>query len=90
MFDPALWRNEVTQPGQNPFYMGPKEGPFKCENCEYYSDPNKCYKEEMIKHQKADEFAKVEPEGCCNYFEPGESKLEYDNPDEEDDDGDEG
>jgi hypothetical protein len=58
-----------TKPNQDPAYMGPDKGPFRCDNCEYFSEPNKCYKEEMIKAQDALKTAKVDKAGCCNYFE---------------------
>jgi hypothetical protein len=65
----AKVRVDRTPPGQDPVYMPPNKGPFKCSNCEYYPAPNECNKEEMIKVQKAKGNATVQPEGCCNYFE---------------------
>lgn len=57
-----------TPAGEDPVYMGPSEGPFKCSNCEYYKDPNMCNKKEMIKGQNQSPAA-VHPDGCCNYYE---------------------
>jgi hypothetical protein len=40
-------------------YMGPKDGPFQCGNCEYFKTPSACAKVE----------GEIAPKGCCNLFE---------------------
>ena len=40
-------------------YMGYDEGPFRCDNCEYWSNPSKCTKVN----------GNIEPGGCCNLYE---------------------
>jgi hypothetical protein len=61
-----------TKPGQDPVYMGPESSPFRCGNCEYFTEEDNesgtCSKEEMIKSQGKNP-AEVEFRGCCNYFE---------------------
>lgn len=57
-----------TPSGQDPVYMGAKDGPFSCSNCEYFTFPKFCRKEEMEKAQNVSP-AIVESQGCCNYFE---------------------
>lgn len=60
-----------TPPNQDPIYMGPSSGPFRCDHCEYFEAPNRCNKAEMIKTQQSKKgFAVVNAGGCCNYFEP--------------------
>jgi hypothetical protein len=59
-----------TKPNQDPAYMGPKEGPFKCSNCEYFIAPTECTKKEMkIAQDTNGKTATVDPNGCCNYYE---------------------
>lgn len=41
-------------------YLPPEEGPFECENCHYFSKPNKC---ELVE-------GNIDPEGCCNLYTP--------------------
>lgn len=50
-------------------YMGPDQGPFKCANCEYFTAPNQCGKQQVMDELGGDQFAVVDPEGCCNFFE---------------------
>jgi hypothetical protein len=61
-----------TPDNQDPVYMGPESGPFRCGNCEYFREPRYCNKTEMIKHAAKVEtgLAIVAANGCCNYFEP--------------------
>ena|ERR1700693_5545726 len=54
-----------TLPGTPASYMGPEQGPFECDNCEYYQDPGQCTKPEVIQEQGG----QVDPKGCCNFFE---------------------
>ena len=44
-------------------YDGPDQGPFRCDNCEYFISPGSCQKVQ----------GSIDPAGCCNYFEKGES-----------------
>lgn len=62
-----------TQPGGVAAYMPPSEGPFECDNCQFYSDPNGCTKPEVIQElgPNAKGLADVEPDGCCNFFKKG-------------------
>lgn len=50
-------------------YMGPDQGPFQCSNCEYFTAPNQCGKQQVMDELGGDQFAVVDPEGCCNFFE---------------------
>ncbi len=40
-------------------YMDGDQGPFRCDNCEYFSSPNACIKVEGY----------IDPAGCCNLFD---------------------
>lgn len=40
-------------------YMDGDKGPFRCDHCEYYKDPNEC---EIVK-------GFIDPAGCCNLYE---------------------
>lgn len=59
----------------NSHYARPKEGPFKCSNCEYFKSPTFCGHPTVIADAKRGLIgiqggkAIVEPEGCCNEFE---------------------
>ena len=75
-------------------YMNGNNGPFKCSNCEYYTGPNTCEQENIIELAGEGKFglsldkngnARVDPDGCSDYFEP-QSFLEDDDYDEEDED----
>lgn len=54
-------------------YQPPSQGPFRCDNCEYFSGGYKCNKPQVVKELGAipgfPDKAKVEPDGCCNFFE---------------------
>jgi hypothetical protein len=54
-------------------YMPPENGPFKCENCEHFT-PKKGCDDASVKKDLGSKngFAPVEPEGCCNEFDPKE------------------
>lgn len=60
----------------NSHYARPKDGPFKCANCEYFKSPTFCSNEVVLKDAHRGLIAIqngkaiVEPEGCCNEFEP--------------------
>lgn len=43
-------------------YMGPENGPFECQNCEYFHSPHSCEKVSGT----------IDPKGCCSFFEPEE------------------
>lgn len=46
-------------------YLPAKEGPFRCDNCEYFREPNSCTNKYIIKVHGPS----VEPGGCCDLFE---------------------
>jgi hypothetical protein len=56
-------------------YMSGKEGPFRCDNCEYYVSSS-CNNKTVISWAKqglyglslVGELAKVDPEGCSDEF----------------------
>lgn len=64
-------------------YMSGKNGPFRCDNCEYYEVPNKCTQVNIIELARKKQFglkmngkyAAVDAAGCSDYFEPKESML---------------
>jgi hypothetical protein len=45
-------------------YMGPESGPFECEHCIHFQAPGSC---EIV-------AGDIDPEGCCNLFEPQQGK----------------
>ncbi len=49
-------------------YQGPDQGPFKCANCEYFTEPNQCGKKQVIAELGGKKSATVDPEGCCNFY----------------------
>jgi hypothetical protein len=69
-------KDYVETPAKTPAGYQPGEyGPFKCDNCEYYTSGNKntgdCSKPQVVEelgHELADSTI-VEAEGCCNFFE---------------------
>ena len=40
-------------------YMDGDQGPFRCDHCEYWKNPNSC---EIV-------AGYIDPAGCCNLFE---------------------
>ncbi len=54
-------------------YQPPSEGPFKCANCEYFTEPNQCGKRQVINELGGDKAAEVDPEGCCNFYSKDKS-----------------
>lgn len=46
-------------------YQPAKEGPFRCDHCEYYVGPERCRKPEIVALRQG----MVEPGACCDYFE---------------------
>jgi hypothetical protein len=42
-----------------PLYMGPEEGPFRCDHCEYFHTPSSC---ELV-------AGSIDPAACCSLFE---------------------
>lgn len=60
-----------TPSGSPASYMGPDQGPFECDNCEYYVDPGNCKRPEVLKEvgdPDKDGLADVDPKGCCNFY----------------------
>lgn len=57
--------------------MPASEGPFRCDNCEYYISKNSCNNEHIVQLAKRGRFglsmngenAKVDPNGCSDEFE---------------------
>jgi len=41
-------------------YMGPEYGPFQCQHCVHFLQPNAC---QVV-------AGDIDPEGCCNIFTP--------------------
>ena len=67
--DPAAIHGE-----KNTGYMGPEDGPFRCDHCEYYRESDSsCGGKSMKKLSKraktSDGRVKVEADGCCIYYE---------------------
>lgn len=59
-----------TPEGSVAGYQPPSEGPFKCSNCNHFdADEKTCDKPELEEELGTN---KVEPNGCCNFFEKGE------------------
>ena len=42
-------------------YMTSDQGPFRCDKCDFWVDPNQC---ELVEGD-------IDPAGCCNDFQPG-------------------
>lgn len=62
----------ATPAGSVAGYLPPSEGPFSCDNCEYYVNPNNCSRPEVLKElgdPDGDGYADVEPKGCCNFYQ---------------------
>lgn len=59
-----------TPAGVPASYMGPDQGPFECDNCEYYHDPGQCEKQEVIAELGPGQsgLAPVDAQGCCNFY----------------------
>jgi hypothetical protein len=55
--------NPDTDPN-NPDYEPPESGPFRCDNCTFYTDPNQCTQQQVLQVQKG----VVDPAGCCKFF----------------------
>lgn len=56
-------------------YMPPVSGGFRCENCKHYKEQGKgsgCNQKEVIAELGAGKagLAAVDPNGCCNEFDP--------------------
>jgi hypothetical protein len=57
-------------------YAPPPLGPFKCANCEYFKGPTFCGHPVVLEDaargllSKQNGLAIIEPEGCCNEYEP--------------------
>lgn len=66
--------DKVPQPMAG--YMGPEAGPFECQHCEFFQEPNAC----------GIVSGDIDPAGCCNNFCPS-GKPEGDTPDGTPDDG---
>ncbi len=56
-------QNPDTDPN-NPDYEPPESGPFRCDNCTFYSDPNQCSQQQVVKTRQG----VVDPAGCCKFF----------------------
>ncbi len=70
--------NGVPSASDHQVYMGGKSGPFRCDHCEYYEAANRCNNGHIIQLANQRQFgltmmgafARVEPGGCSDYFEP--------------------
>jgi hypothetical protein len=47
-------------------YVQASLGPFRCDNCMHFQDPNGCDHPAVTSDPEVK--GKVEPGGCCNYF----------------------
>lgn len=52
-------QEQLEQDDPQVVYMTSDQGPFQCQNCTYFVDPNACQKVS----------GEIDPEGCCNLFE---------------------
>ena len=63
--------------GIPPNYMGPDQGPFECDDCQFFQQPSACTKPEVLAEvgdADGDGLADVDPKGCCNLFAKGQSQ----------------
>jgi hypothetical protein len=60
---PSQQANPDTDPN-NPDYEPPESGPFRCDNCTFYADPNQCSQKQVVQTQQG----VVDPAGCCKFF----------------------
>jgi hypothetical protein len=58
-------------------YMSSKNGPFRCDNCEYYVEPRACNNDKVMGWARdgkyglslnSNELAVVDPGGCSDEF----------------------
>ena len=49
---------------EDPDYEPPEDGPFRCDNCTFFSAPNQCSQEKVMAKQNGI----VDPGGCCKFF----------------------
>lgn len=49
-------------------YATPDNGPFECENCIHFNEPNQCDHPQLVSDPEVN--GQVDPEGCCNLFHP--------------------
>ena len=56
--------NPDTDPN-NADYEPPENGPFRCDNCTFYGDPNQCNEPHV---QAGPQKGVVDPAGCCKFF----------------------
>lgn len=61
-------------------YMPPVPGGFRCENCIHFKVTKQgsgCNQKEVIAELGAGKegLAAIDPNGCCNEFEPGKPKT---------------
>lgn len=56
----------------NPDYEPPDDGPFRCDNCTFYTDPNACTQPVVMKTQSG----VVDPGGCCKFFNSATANVE--------------
>lgn len=55
-------------------YATPDLGPFECENCQHFQEPNSCNHPEVQSDPEVN--GQVDPEGCCNYFKSAGNETE--------------
>lgn len=51
-------------------YAGPDMGPFSCANCSHFDGQGSCDNEKVMADPEVN--GKVEADGCCNLFRPGD------------------
>ena len=49
----------------DPDYQGPEDGPFRCDNCEFFTSPNRCSQPQVVNKVGG----LVDPAGCCKFFD---------------------
>jgi hypothetical protein len=67
---PKLDAQKASQPAAG--YLGPECGPFECEHCVHWEEPNAC---SIVS-------GTIAPDGCCNQFEPGTNDMASDDDDQ--------
>ncbi len=61
---PSVENDPDTDP-DNPDYESPDDGPFRCDNCSFFSAPSQCSQEKVVASQQGI----VDPAGCCKFFD---------------------
>jgi hypothetical protein len=57
-------------------YVTPDLGPFECENCIHFEEPNSCNHPQVMSDPEVQ--GQVDPEGCCNFFKSAHNESQSD------------